>query len=230
MVRCGRLRGTVHSVVDRFSPPEHSAAAPRLREIPYNYTSFSDREIVIRLLGEPMWRLLDQLRGERRTGRSARMLFEVLGDIWVVERNPYLQGDLPDNPKRQQLLVAALRHRLHEIEKRQTENARAFGDAESGRDRSMAQLVVAAQSAVDRFERSFRETAALRAKAMRVLARATHRDNIAFGGFARVSHVTEATDWRVEYPFVVLCPDTEEEVRGRVVHRRQCRDERRVFR
>ncbi|MGH8797640.1 MAG: DUF3683 domain-containing protein, partial [Caldimonas sp.] len=26
-------------------------AAPRLREIPYNYTSFSDREIVIRLLG-----------------------------------------------------------------------------------------------------------------------------------------------------------------------------------
>ena len=25
--------------------------APRLREIPYNYTSFSDREVVIRLLG-----------------------------------------------------------------------------------------------------------------------------------------------------------------------------------
>ncbi len=30
--------------------------APRLREIPYNYTSFSDREIVIRLLGENAWR------------------------------------------------------------------------------------------------------------------------------------------------------------------------------
>lgn len=27
-------------------------APTRLREIPYNYTSFSDREIVIRLLGE----------------------------------------------------------------------------------------------------------------------------------------------------------------------------------
>jgi len=25
----------------------------RLREIPYNYTSFSDREIVLRLLNEP---------------------------------------------------------------------------------------------------------------------------------------------------------------------------------
>src|SRR5690349_11234475 len=30
------------------APP---APVPRLREIPYNYTSFSDREIVIRLLG-----------------------------------------------------------------------------------------------------------------------------------------------------------------------------------
>jgi hypothetical protein len=25
----------------------------------------------------------------------------------------------------------------------------------------------------------------------------------------RVSHVTDATDWRVEYPFVVLTPDSE---------------------
>ena len=55
----------------------------RLREIPYNYTSFSDREIVIRLLGADNWAVLDELRGERVTGRSARMLFEVLGDVWV---------------------------------------------------------------------------------------------------------------------------------------------------
>jgi hypothetical protein len=26
------------------------------------------------------------------------MLYEVLGDIWVVRRNPYLQDDLLDNP------------------------------------------------------------------------------------------------------------------------------------
>ena len=50
------------------------ASLPRLREIPYNYTSFSDREIVIRLLGEDSWRVLSDLRGVRRTGRSARML------------------------------------------------------------------------------------------------------------------------------------------------------------
>jgi len=40
---------------------------------------------------------------------------------------------------------------------------------------------------------------------------------VRFDGFARVSHVTDATDWRVEYPFVVINPDTEEEVAGIVL-------------
>ena len=119
MLHCGIIDGPMNVVTDRILATDSTPAdAPRLREIPYNYTSFSDREIVIRLLGAPMWTLLGQLRGERRTGRSARMLFEVLGDIWVVERNPYLQDDLLDNPSRQKLLVEALRHRLTEIDKR----------------------------------------------------------------------------------------------------------------
>ncbi|HHJ80604.1 MAG TPA: DUF3683 domain-containing protein, partial [Candidatus Tenderia electrophaga] len=87
----------------------------RLREIPYNYTSFSDREIVIRYLGEEMWGVLNQLRDSRRTGRSARMLFEVLGDMWVIARNPYIQDDLIENPKRWQSLTHALQHRVDQI-------------------------------------------------------------------------------------------------------------------
>src|SRR5664279_1560547 len=107
----------MNTVTDAFVDSQDTGTdAPRLREIPYNYTSFSDREIVIRLLGAPMWQILEALRGERRTGRSARMLYEVLGDIWVVERNPYLQDDLHDSPKRRQMLVGAMRHRLREID------------------------------------------------------------------------------------------------------------------
>ncbi len=84
----------------RWLASQTQAAEPaRLREIPYNYTSFSDREIVIRLLGHRAWEVLNQLREERRTGRSARMLYEVLGDIWVVQRNPYLQDDLLRQPQ-----------------------------------------------------------------------------------------------------------------------------------
>jgi FAD/FMN-containing dehydrogenase/Fe-S oxidoreductase len=184
----------------------------RLREIPYNYTSFSDREIVIRLLGAPMWALLEELRDERRTGRSARMLFEVLGDIWVVERNPYLQDDLLDNPRRRKLLVDALHHRLSEIDKRRAAGA----GRDPARDASVARLIEAARHAVDRFSGWFTETAALRKRVLKTLSRRTRKDNITFDGLQRVSHVTDATDWRVEYPFVVLHPDTEEEVRGLV--------------
>jgi FAD/FMN-containing dehydrogenase/Fe-S oxidoreductase len=180
--------------------------APRLREIPYNYTSFSDREIVIRLLGDRAWEVLNRLRQERQTGRSARMLYEVLGDIWVVQRNPYLQDDLLDNPKRRMLLVEALEHRLHEIEKRRDPR----GDAQ--RDALVGELLVAAQRAVAEFRKSFSDTWDLRKTTRRVLGRHTAKDNIKFDGLSRVSHVTDATDWRVEYPFVVLTPDTEAEM------------------
>ncbi|MCA3035139.1 MAG: FAD/FMN-binding oxidoreductase [Rhodocyclaceae bacterium] len=194
---------------------------PRLREIPYNYTSFSDREIVIRLLGTDAWETLNQLRDQRKTGRSARMLYEVLGDIWVVERNPYLQDDLLDNPKRRAMLIEAMRHRLHEIEKRrQTDLHEDGGTAEDGasdgdsdlKSNKVIGLLQRAHAAVDQFEKEFRDTWDLRKKVERRLAKVTRRDNIAFDGLARVSHVTDATDWRVEYPFVVIYPDSEEEV------------------
>ncbi|MGD2083951.1 MAG: DUF3683 domain-containing protein, partial [Chromatiales bacterium] len=178
-----------------------SAPQPhRIREIPYNYTSFSDREIVIRYLGEPMWRLIEELRGTRRTGRSARMLFEVLGDMWVVSRNPYLQDDLLHSVDRRRALIGALRHRLDQFEARANGNVKAL------------ELLAAARAAVDRFEASLDEQTALRRRVAKRMARVTRRDNLDFGGLARVSHATDATDWRVEMPFVVITPDTEEEV------------------
>jgi FAD/FMN-containing dehydrogenase/Fe-S oxidoreductase len=181
----------------------------RLREIPYNYTSLSDREIVLRLLGERGWALLDELRHERRTGRSARMLYEVLGDIWAVRRNPYLQDDLIDNPRRRRMLINALHHRLREIERR-----RDHDDAE--RYRRVGELLGEARTAVESFEGQFAAWVQLRRRARRVLARHTRADNIRFDPYARVSHVTDATDWRVEYPFVVLMPDAEGELPGLV--------------
>ncbi len=62
------------------------------------------------------------------------------------------------------------------------------------------------------FEDGFKATWDLRKLAARRLGRVTAKDNIRFDGLSRVSHVTDATDWRVEYPFVVLTPDTEDEI------------------
>ncbi len=176
----------------------------RIREIPYNYTSFSDREIVIRFIGKEQWDVLNRLRGSRRTGRSARMLFEVLGDMWVVSRNPFLQDDLLASPKRWDSLSHALHHRLNQIVARADGNSLALG------------LVDATRDAVLLFEKQIQEQRTLRKLALKRLSQITRKDNIDFSGQARVAHVTDASDWRVEYPFVVLFPDSEDEVIGLV--------------
>jgi FAD/FMN-containing dehydrogenase/Fe-S oxidoreductase len=172
----------------------------RLREIPYNYTSFSDREIVLRLLGAEGWDIINTLRSERRTGRSAQMLYEVLGDIWVVSRNPYLQDDLLGNRKRRNELIEALHHRLNAIDERRQDN------------QAVKRLLELAREAVVHFSDEFELTLQLRRRTLQELGRITRLDNVRFDGLARVSHVTDATDWRVEYPFVVLYPDTEAEI------------------
>ncbi len=177
----------------------------RIREIPYNYTSFSDREIVIRYLGEEMWALLNKLRASRVTGRSARMLFEVLGDLWVVDRNPYNQDDLLASSKRLEALINAMQHRLDQVV------ARAAGNADA------LQLAAAARAAVAKFAAWFPQTRTLRKRIRKTLGGITRSDNIDFSGLARVSHATDATDWRVEMPCVVISPDTEQECRALVL-------------
>ncbi|MGD9298019.1 MAG: DUF3683 domain-containing protein, partial [Chromatiales bacterium] len=174
--------------------------ASRIREIPYNYTSFSDREIFLRFIGEEGWRLHEELRESRGTGRSARMLFEALGDMWVISRNPYLLDDLQLDRQRREQLIGALHHRLDQFEKRTQGNEKAV------------RLLTLAREAVSRFSSCYESNDALRRKVERRLSSITRKDNIDFGGLARVSHATDATDWRVELPFVVISPDSEEEI------------------
>ena len=75
-----------------------------------------------------------------------------------------------------------------------------------------AQLTKAARTAIDEFELEFQQVKKLRKKVYSRLKKYTKKHNIQFDGLARVSHVTDATDWRVELPFVVVNPDTELEV------------------
>ncbi|MFH4356247.1 MAG: DUF3683 domain-containing protein [Neisseriaceae bacterium] len=170
------------------------------REIPYNHTSYSDREIIVRLLGRSAWDIIVDLQEKRKTGRSARMLFEVLGDIWAVTRNPYLIDDLLQHPRRKKALVREMNHRLSEIQRRRDDN------------QDVVRLLERVSALVNEFDLSFKAIKQKRQLLLQVLSRHTLRRNILFDGLSRVSHVTDATDWRVEYPFVVICPDNEEEI------------------
>jgi FAD/FMN-containing dehydrogenase/Fe-S oxidoreductase len=134
------------------------------------------------------------------------MLYQVLGDIWAISRNPYIEDELLAHPKRRLALISEMRDRLHAIDSRRKDVS----------DARVTLLLEAAAKAVDTFENHFAHTWQFRREVRARLARETRQDNIQFDGLARVSHVTDATDWRVEYPFVVVNPDTEEEV-GKIV-------------
>jgi hypothetical protein len=172
----------------------------RIREIPYNYTSFSDREIVLRILGEEAWQCMNQLRSVRRTGLSAKMLLEVLGDIWVVQRNPFIQDDLIKNAKRKHALVTALQHRLQQVKQR------------SDGQQQVEFLISACEQAIVQFDHSVLQQAQLKKRLTAKLSGYTRHDNICFDGGSRVAHATDATDWRVAYPLCVLKPDSEQEL------------------
>jgi hypothetical protein len=118
-----------------------------------------------------------------------------------VQRNPYLEDDLLASGARRDALVEALRHRLREIEKRRHGNSR------------VQQLLVAARKAVDDFAAALRRDgpAARPGHPRAGQAHAPRQHRLRRPG-ARGSHVTDATDWRVEYPFVVLHPDSEAEI------------------
>jgi len=198
------------ALVEPVPPEAVVAPAPaRIREIPFNYTSYSDREIVLRLLDQEAWDDLNFLRGERRTGRSARWLFEILGQIWAISRNPYLQEDLFRHGRRRRAVREKHEDRLRFIEGRAEGNPRVLSIAAKTR------------RLVESFQRSFTEVRRDRRRAVRRLVRATARANIHFSPFMKVAHMTDATDWRMEIPFAVLTPDTEEEI-GAVV--RACAD------
>ena len=170
------------------------------REIPYNYTSFSDKEIVCRFLGEDAWALLESLRTNRNTGRSARMLFEVLGDMWVVDRNPYLQEDLIKNQRRWKSLIGALNSRLDLVRKRANNNTKVL------------ELLQSADLAVTKFEHCLSDFKQHKKRIKQALLKVTNINNIRFDALSRSAHATDATDWRVEYPQVVITPDTELEI------------------
>ncbi|RTZ66415.1 MAG: FAD-linked oxidase, partial [Aquificaceae bacterium] len=177
-----------------------SSKSQPYREIPYNYTSFSDREIVIRVLGNRAWQILEELREKRATGLSSHMLLELLGDMWMVMRNPYIQDDLLNNKKRRDSLISTMQERLERI------RARADGNKKT------IELVDIGAQSIAKFGKWFGDYYDLRKKAKRKFRAITPKDNILFDGLARVSHVTDATDWRVELPFVVLTPDSEAEI------------------
>ncbi len=173
-----------------------------IREIPYNYTSCSDREIVRRFLGDAAWDDLTVLRHQRRTGRSARMLFEILGDVWLVERNAFARNNLLNDHKR--------RHQMRQLHQDRLRRIYASADGNSRATR----VAACTERMLDAFYQWFDEEPDRRKRARATFARHTHRNNIHFDAFTLSHSATDATDWRHHHPFCVVTPDDARELPG----------------
>lgn len=171
----------------------------KYREIPYNYTSFSDKEIVSKYFDHETWEILDYLRHHRITGRSAKLLFEILGDIFILDRNPYLYDDYLENNKKLNKLMKLHSMRLDTIEKNTDKEI-------------VLKLIKKARNVDGKFFESFQNEKADRHSLNKIFRRILPEESIQFSAFHRVMHVTDATDWRVEYPKVILYPDTHTQI------------------
>lgn len=169
------------------------------REIPYNYTSFSDKEIILKYFDDDTWELLNDLRHQRKTGRSARLIFEIIGDIFIIDRNPYIFNDFLDDRKKQQKLKRLHQIRLDAI-KNKTSNEQILA------------LVERLKKVDALFFSRFRSEKRKRNKIHNTLNSILSKENIHFSAFQKVTHVTDATDWRVEYPEVIVYPETTTEI------------------
>lgn len=172
----------------------------KFREIPYNYTSFSDREIILKYFDEEIWDTLNILRQERKTGRSARLLFEIIGDYFVIERNPYIFNDFLEKPGKIRNLKKKHAQRIDKIRENANNNPHVL------------KILSRCEILEKEFFEGFEKEKKLQRKIADALGRATHADNIQFSAFHKVSHATDASDWRSEYPAAVIYPDSVKEV------------------
>jgi FAD/FMN-containing dehydrogenase/Fe-S oxidoreductase len=173
---------------------------PSAREIPFNYTSADDNQVISFLLGPETVGVLDELRSARVTGRSARRLMRVFGDILIHRRNPYLFQELIDSAPRRQRFFANIARDLD-----------AIAAARNG-DQRVGDTLARCAALIAEFRRDVEGAPDLRNRMKRDLGAIVGASNVLFDPFSLVSHATDATDWRLYLPIAVVTPKKEAQV------------------
>jgi FAD/FMN-containing dehydrogenase/ferredoxin len=170
------------------------------REIPFNYTSADDWQVVSFLLGSDIALLLEELRDRRVTGRSARLLMRFFGEILIYRRNPYLFQELVTSSSRRKRLFDNAEKHLGIIEQN------------IGGEERVRKVLIASRQLLEDFRNNVESVPGLRRRMKRELGAITGVSNVLFDPFTLVSHATDATDWRLHLPVAVVMPDKEEQI------------------
>ncbi|MBU2511169.1 DUF3683 domain-containing protein [bacterium] len=170
------------------------------REIPFNYTSADDEQIIRFLLGGDCWDRSERLRSRRITGRSAKLMMRFLGDIFILNRNPFLYQDLLDSTAKRKDFLAALDTDLKLVE------------ISAGGNEDVEFITSRCRDLYKKFKQRLDMVVILREKLQAKLGPIVGKKNIFFDPLTLVSHVTDATDWRLYLPLAVIRPTDEEQV------------------
>ncbi|MCL2790745.1 MAG: DUF3683 domain-containing protein [Desulfobulbus sp.] len=179
------------------------------REIPYNFTSADDRLIINHLFGSTVWDDLEELRNQRATGRSARLVMRCIGDLFILQRNPFLYQELVDSPRRRRSFFRIVKHDLNLIEA----TAKKV-KVDSVRTGKVVNLVRLCRERMRNLQREIGSVPKTRNTIRKRLGAVIGPENVCFDPFSLISHATDATDWRLHLPVAVVWPDREEQVPG----------------
>ncbi len=169
------------------------------RKILYNYTSASDDQIILHLFGSDILKTVQDLERKKGTGRSARLLYRFMGDLFIIGRNPFLFQELVSRPARRKRLFSEFAKDLAIIET-------------AARHSEVFQVLDACRQVLGGMDRQIATQGAFQRKMVRALSPVAGKDNIYFDPFTLTAHATDATDWRRFLPRAVLRPDRESQV------------------
>jgi FAD/FMN-containing dehydrogenase/Fe-S oxidoreductase len=181
-------------------PDASELAVSDWHEIPFNYTSADDRQAIAFLLGPETVRVLDELRSARVTGRSARRLMRIFGDVLIHRRNPYLFQELIDSVSR--------RRRFFENSAKELS---AIASGAKG-DQRVLDTLGRCRELMAEFQQDVEGSPEQRNRIRRELGAIVGGGNVLFDPFSLVSHATDATDWRLFLPLAVVTPEAEAQV------------------
>ncbi len=169
------------------------------RKIPYNYTSADDDQIIRHLFGQDVLERIQSLETQKDTGRSSRRLHRFMGDLFIIQRNPFLFQEVVEHP--------VLRKRLL----KEFENDLKIIRDHAGHP-GVIEVLDACGKALEEIFGQIKAVEASRRKIRRKLSPVVGKDSIYFDPFNLTAHITDATDWRRFAPVAVVRPDREDQV------------------
>ena len=152
------------------------------RKIPYNYTSATDDQIIAHLFGSDVPGADHTLDTRKNTGRSSRLLHRFMGDLFIIQRNPFLFQELLENPAKRRHLFAEFENDLETIR-------------QAARHAGIFQVLDVCRKALNTLQHQILNHFAVQQKILRRLGPVIGKHNIYFDPFTITAHATDATDW-----------------------------------